>query len=418
VARLAEPLTRVEERFWWFCETPPKSDEASFDAPATAAAAHDDALVHLYRGLLTNAATDDLQTWQYVMQYFDGLAASDGYLAWLVEAETGGDFEKRASLDEIAIAQKGMAARLSGPLVGAIEQALERDDFAAAAQVVRLVPAGRAADGMLDRMEDDLVGRCGHIAERIAAAWKTRQVNFLRPACNHAIARFHSTVGPLIDHMVSVTDDVDRHGRIRSHGVQLLILTSEGYEAIYDFLASQRTLTTALPLAEGTPTEPVVRDLLEKVDAAAKRQRQGAPALHRQSPAKSTYQPKGGTYRSSSTSSGFEGWGRLGWVAIVLISAIARFAATSSSPSSNYNSTPYYNPGTGMSRQSVGSGGSYSNDQNEIQRRYLDALIANGNKSNNGRPNSTPGPNRPNPSSPGGGARSPGPSSPSPGFPR
>src|SRR4051812_6272094 len=44
VARLAEPVTRVHERFWWFCERPPEVDEPSFDRPTSAAAAHDDAL--------------------------------------------------------------------------------------------------------------------------------------------------------------------------------------------------------------------------------------------------------------------------------------------------------------------------------------------------------------------------------------
>ncbi|HWE94929.1 MAG TPA: hypothetical protein VG269_13270 [Tepidisphaeraceae bacterium] len=284
VARLADPLSRLEERFWWFCTTPPASDALPGRDPSSVPAFHDAALVHLYHGLLTNVPDEDFDAWKALVERCRKLAASDDYLQWLFEVESAGDFEKRASLEEIAEAQEQIPLRLSTAFAASVDDALAGGDFAAAARAVQLVrtdgPRGASSDpseALIDRMEDELAGRCSKLVEKIDSAWSTRLVAQLRPACNHAIARFGTVIQPLIDQLVSTTQDVDRQNRARTHGVNLLIHTSEAYEAIENFLASERTLETALKLAANTPAEPMVVNLLEKVRKPVQRQKSGVP---------------------------------------------------------------------------------------------------------------------------------------------
>jgi hypothetical protein len=339
VARLTDPLSRLEERFWWFCLTPPGSDIPLGAVPTDVAAVHDSALIHLYRSLVTDAADENPTAWQALIEQFRALAASDDYLQWLFEVESTGDFEKRASLEEIAEPQRRLPLRLSTAVVGSIGAAVASGDFAAAGQAIQLVRADSSstADALLDRMEDDLAGRCNELVAKIDAAWKTRLVSALRPACNHAIARFGTTIQPLIDEFVSMTPDVDRQNRARMHGINLLIHTSEAYGAIDNFLASERTLETALELAADTPMQPEITDLLDKVKEAALRQRAGAPRGHRrQTSEKKEFKVKpGGAMKDESWLSAIS----MRWILVFVAFALG-VARLSCSFSNNTSSPP------------------------------------------------------------------------------
>ncbi|HET6246827.1 MAG TPA: hypothetical protein VFE47_03935 [Tepidisphaeraceae bacterium] len=291
VARLAEPASRIEERFWWFCDTPPVSDDLPrFVDPSAIAGFHDAALIDLYRCLLTNAAEDDQAAWQAMIGQFKTLAGSDDYLQWLIETESAGDFEKRATLNEISLAQQHLPGRLSASLGRSVDSALAGGNFAAAAQAVQLIRSADSAaaeddpavEALVDRMEDDLTSRCNKLIEKIDAAWKTRRIAELRPACNHAIARFGTIIQPLIDQLVAATANVTRQNRAKMHGVSLLIHVADAYGAFENFMASERTLETAAELAAGTPMQSTVADLLEKVRPSVQRQAAGAPRGLRQ----------------------------------------------------------------------------------------------------------------------------------------
>jgi len=339
VARLTDPLSRLEERFWWFCLTPPESDAPPASDSSGVPAFHDAALVQLYRSLLTDAADENPAAWQALIDRFRALAASDDYLQWLFEVESAGDFEKRASLEEIAEAQQRLPLRLSSAVVGSIGDALAGGDFAAASKAVQLVrpDAGSAADALLDRMEDDLAGRCNELVEKIDSAWKTRLVSALRPACNHAIARFGTTVRPLIDELVVSTPDVDRQNRAIMHGIKLLVHTSEAYEAIDNFLAAERTLNTALELAAYTPMEPTIVNLLDKVKEGAERQRAYAPkGQRRQTPERKEFKIKpGGAIRNESWLSAIS----IRWVLVFVVFALG-VARLSCSVTNETNAPP------------------------------------------------------------------------------
>jgi hypothetical protein len=315
VARLADPLTRLPERFWWFCLPPPASDAPPADSPRGSAsdptgvrAFHDAALVHLYRSLLTDVSGENLPVWQSIIHRFEKLADSDDYLQWLLEVESAGDFEKRARPDEIAEAQQELSHRLATAVTGSVAEALDSGDFDAAVKAVQLIttkqnagpkpprdpptsprgisPGSRAsanpraassdpAEKLLDRLEENLAKRCNELTAKIDAAWETRRVAQLRPACNHAANRFDVVIQPMIDQLISTTQDIDRQNRACMIGVELLVHISRAYDAFENFLASQRVLEIAADLATGTPMEPSVNFMLEQVQIFAQRQRAG-----------------------------------------------------------------------------------------------------------------------------------------------
>jgi hypothetical protein len=266
VARLGEPLSRLQERFCWFCQRPPDSDALPVIRPDSALALHDAALVLLHRGLLTRA--EDIDPWQAITDRFRALSKSDDYRQWLMEVESSGDFEKRAGLDEITLAQQQMPLWLSSAVVASIGDLLEGGDYAAAARAVKLIGADdpRSAEKLLDRMGDDLAGRCSDLVNKIEAARETRQASKLRPWCNHAVARFDSDIQPRIHLLLSTTQNPGRQSRIRMHGVSLLTEISEAYEAFGNFLAAEHALARARQLAAGTSMEFQATGLLERVE--------------------------------------------------------------------------------------------------------------------------------------------------------
>src|SRR5688572_20433571 len=123
VGRLAEPASRLRERLTWFWQTPPTSDappalRATAAAGGDVGASHDAALVHLYRCLLLPAAGEHLGAWQATIARFRGLADSDDFLQRLLEVESVGGFEKRATAEEIAEALRRLPLWLSTAVAG------------------------------------------------------------------------------------------------------------------------------------------------------------------------------------------------------------------------------------------------------------------------------------------------------------
>ena len=126
--------------------------------------------------MVTGHGVEHLGDWQAVAAEFSRLARSDDYLAWLLDAEGRGDFEKRASPDEIAAAQRQMDARVRTVIAAIGEQALDDKAYDGAFRALDLLRAGGPGDAaaacLLDRMEDALNAQCIEREEDIRAALK------------------------------------------------------------------------------------------------------------------------------------------------------------------------------------------------------------------------------------------------------
>ncbi len=356
VARLADPQSRVQQRLWWFCAAPPASDRLPGHELAEATARHDLALLHLYRALIVVAAEGQLERWQSVIARFEELATSDDYLAWLLDVEAAGDYEMHASPDETAQAQHAMPERLSTALARHSDEAIDSDDFGTAGEMVRILrgtgaaeaprrgPSADPATKILDRMEDALAGRCAAAAEAVDAAWETRKIAALRPACNRAVAEFDRTLHPLVRELVTAAGgDLDRQHRACMQGARLLDHVAQAYEAMYEFIIAERTQQKAVELARGTSLEHMLLARLDQIRPAARRQHLGYGPLQRRPPAgqENQQEPRpvkvfgGGTRNYSGSWLSHVPLRLVVFLAIVVLGAVSRLNFNST------NSTPY-----------------------------------------------------------------------------
>jgi hypothetical protein len=287
VSRLADPEARVQERLWWFANMPPENDEG-VAAGDSVLERHDAALAQVYRVLVTDANEASLRRWKKLMREFEALSTDDDYLAWLLEREAEGDFEKRATMEEVAAAQGQMAERLSLALAAAADWTLAGGDASAAAQVVQLLqrnagaaqaaaPSTQHADPILTQLEERLREKCIELREIVDKAWETRQIPILRSACHRAINLFERNVKPIFEEAMSLIGDDLRRERAQQEVAALLVHVSEGYEAVYDFVSAERAWNFTAPYAKGTVLEGHAATRLEVAREAARRQRLGVP---------------------------------------------------------------------------------------------------------------------------------------------
>jgi hypothetical protein len=264
VAILADPQRRAVERVWWFAQ-PPATDAAG-PAAFSADTLHDALLLRCCRLLVAGMNVHNLPQWQTILADVNRLSRSDEYLDWLLRVETAGDFEKRASPEELAAAQANMAARVGTALVAIGDDALDYEDFPGASQAVTALR--ESADGtyddathqLLNRMEDTLSRRCEDLTESVDTAWKTRSIELLKPACLRLLTEYDDTIRSLMGEIVRASaGEEDRHQRVWTRVTKMLENTADAYEACHDKWNAKRTLDKALAVAIGTPAEARIR---------------------------------------------------------------------------------------------------------------------------------------------------------------
>jgi hypothetical protein len=327
VARLTEPGTRLRERMWWFVGTPPiggthgrLEGSAPFDQTHGGPrggdwrAVHDRLLVQLYHGLTREPTAGDFPAWRGLIKQFETFAASDDVLDALVDLELSGDFEKRASLEEIATALHAVPGEVAGALVEGVEGALDDPDRVAAAAAlarqVRTIPVARQqVDRVFNRLEDMLATGCAEQQHIVSTAWKTRKVQAMLAATGVAQRNFERECMPLVNELAhDDMADEERRGRVALRAAHFYMFLGEANAAAYDFAAAKRAYARAKFLAGYDPLARQAQGLIEKSELSLKRQRAGLV-------------PRGTAQRRWGFS--FSG-GRWWWGAIVLVIALVR----------------------------------------------------------------------------------------------
>jgi hypothetical protein len=172
-------------------------------------------------------------------------------------------------------------------VIGAVEvsagELVEREDWVGVQRVVGILRTGWAGAGedpagrVLDRLEDHLGGLCAEMRGTINEVWKTRKILLMRPACGRAWETFQTKVGPLAEWVAGLcAGDGARAERVRVAGAQYLVQVADACEAMSEYRQAERVLERALDFARGTALEPAVRNALEKLAPAARRERAGA----------------------------------------------------------------------------------------------------------------------------------------------
>lgn len=273
VAALADPLSRLHSRLWWFCAAPEEIDHAG-----PALAAHDTFLHTTGRTLLEPA---DAARWQQALNAAAALQADPAYAQWLDQVEADGDFEKPSTAAERDALLANIARDIAAAAIPAADRLIDSDNIdGVLALLATLRRAGPAAADttatLIDRIEDALVARCNRRHEEIDLAWAKRNADLLRPVCQEILARFNREILPLVNVLYENSGDDDgRRSRARLAAARLLGRTGEAYAAVRNYVQAHDLYTKALTFAQGTSLSVTIKRLRDAVHKEAVRQRSG-----------------------------------------------------------------------------------------------------------------------------------------------
>ena len=299
MSRLSEPATRIEERLIWFHGTTPalwaSADSTAMEktfaslAKATdAASIHDVALAKLQLGLLRDNSLIKTDRWKRIYQRLAALAESDDYLAWALELENSGDFDKRAQIDEIAAAVQSLPASLTALFAAKAETALEDDNATAAVRILGLLRGDKSGVGdrcetrILDRIEDLATRRCQQVHEELNRRLLKEKEDFTqqRPhnqlVCREVATLYQDSIEPALAQLESIAGpQSDRLQRVRSAAARAMCALAHAWTWSGRFIVAERTLQTALSLARGTPLESAINEQLDEYQRRALAEQQG-----------------------------------------------------------------------------------------------------------------------------------------------
>ena len=295
VSRLREPESRLEERLLWYFSThPPRGlgrladGDGTADAPRLARR-HDEAIAVIHHACFAPNAAFDISRWKRLLQLIVALSQSPECRQWLVEVESAGAFEKRASLDEIAQTLNGWPAATLGLLSTRIEAALKENNLSAFTELAGLLSSVQGSgdplpvfDAMIDRLETHLHTQCEQFDEQLRPQLRT---NFKKPLLFHernytftcgAEPFYWEKVQPAIEALTAALKEGDpRLTRARSHCALELALLGLGWEWSGEYVRAQETLAHAMELARVSSGRSQIARQLERiaplVDAQRKR---------------------------------------------------------------------------------------------------------------------------------------------------
>ncbi len=188
----------------------------------------------------------------------------------MAAAEQSGDFEKRATPDEIATAREGIGSEVAAALATTGADALERDDWDILEETLGLLDAahesaGAALNWLVNRLDASFMATCAEGQERIATAWETRRADDMTAACHAVLATYARQTERLMTLLLRHGSAADRQERIRGVAVRLLEYAAHALEAAFDKWGALTALAKALTAAEGTAAEPRIRERYERL---------------------------------------------------------------------------------------------------------------------------------------------------------
>jgi hypothetical protein len=283
VALLNQPASRLEHRLLWF---------AGDRIPDATADGHAGAIASLQTAWMGENSTGEL--WTAVIRRIIESSESPELVGWMRETEQTGQFDKRASPEEIENAVAHLPAAVAAGVVGKAILALEQGNLetvTAIAMAVRQVKAPprqiHPADDLLDRLEDVFNTRSAEMEKDLR---DNLRINRQSPDGFYAANYVHATRGgeiydekilPVMSALLQLSaGDNDRLTRLKSRCGELLVLLALGWEWSGRFVAAEQQLQQAMLIAAGTVAELEVRRELDRVSplAAAERKQAWASA--------------------------------------------------------------------------------------------------------------------------------------------
>jgi hypothetical protein len=314
---------------------------AEFQARNEAVCLHDAAVASLVVTQQQDSAVRDPSRWHSVLRLFCTTAASDDYLAWLLDVEHGGDFEKRASPEEAAQALLEFAHAAVAVLVDMANQRLGDQEVSDCLRVVMAMQscasvapsAGEAAEQVLDRVEDLVVAGCNQLKDELGAKVQHDRSQFGRFAsqneqvCRRATNEYSENLKPVVDQMALVSRD-DRMLRVRTAAAEALWLLGEDWIWSNKLGMAEESFRQAMVLGHDTRLDATIREAMERVRKARQ------------------HEQKTASKRRVSSGSGSGGGFQWRWIWVVIIGGrilatlVQSGSSSSSSPSRSYSPAP------------------------------------------------------------------------------
>jgi hypothetical protein len=208
-----------------------------------------------------------------VIQGWSALARSSDYDAWLGRIETDGDFEKRASAEEMKAAVAALAPAIAVGLIPIAQSALANGgaDSAAMAELIRLEnsPDGNTApfDNLLNNLEDDLITNCKAMEQQLRSQLCRPLPNERHAKTSREAAAFwKNTISPAMRIFCDLArGNPDRVARANVKCASFLVALADTWERSGNLVGTQRTLEMALEHGRNTPAEHMILKELARV---------------------------------------------------------------------------------------------------------------------------------------------------------
>jgi len=256
-----------------------------------------------------------------------------------------GNFDKRASAAEIEEASRSLPGIIVAALAPRLKSALDQQDEARSAEILSLLNASGSSteaagvvDDLLGSLEDTLDTHCrrmeADLRERLATNHDSPHTFYVRnrEASEDAEAFYKASIAPVLEKIRAIA--ANRLGVIaRAQGQcsQALTLLALGWEWTARFMQAEKALQAALELADGLAARSKIQRELDRMRPLAEQQRQWKNPLV---PPKPKARPA-----QASGAGGSRAWV---FVAIALVSGVARLITQSTTPTSPTPSVPLY----------------------------------------------------------------------------
>jgi hypothetical protein len=278
VVRLSHPKDRLRERVWWFGGKAPRSwpaasellKEAERDQGQTPALAHDAMLVRLWRTLLAEEKAT-VEMWREVLREAGAVARSRRYEEWMTAVEQYGDFEKRATAEEIAAVQEEMGQAVAETVADLGEEALQRNELGKVEKGLALLgeagaDGAAAQERLLAGIDGVMAGACHAAREDIGAAWDRRDGQAMAEALREMMRTYTAQIERMMRMLLEYWRDAGRRERLRGTAAGLLEYGAQAHEAMYDQIGALAMLVKALEAAKGTTLERRIRERHDRLE--------------------------------------------------------------------------------------------------------------------------------------------------------
>jgi len=292
LGRIRDPARRLRERLFWFHEGGEVVGDISPDsinsvargwasAPRLAAR-HDAAVLRLLAATCLDPEVEDQSRWLQVLREWHEVVTSEDYWTALVKAESQGEFEPAATLEEIGSLRAEAMKLVAGVLGTIAKDALSHGELGTCRNALEVLRSASLPADVLSELEsdilgpaeDDLLASCGRMGgECVDEVKREEDSTAKRSICEAAVARFDAEVEPALNRLLEAGGpDSGFALRARQAAAECLLYLAFGWTWARDFVQAKTLEERALRTGAGTAAEARITEELSQIAVQAQQQ--------------------------------------------------------------------------------------------------------------------------------------------------